>query len=281
MKTTKEPKQKDTRAVSHKASTIFAMIAIPVELILAIIVFKYVMGDPSNFIDNNPANNPLTGNYLGTVYKGGFVVPILMTCFMVVITFALERWWTLKKARGIQSPFKFVKTIKEHITNVNLEAAKKQCDIQKGSIANIVRAGLDKFEEMDKVQGMTAEKKTLAVQKEIEDAEGMEMPMLERNLTILSTLASVGVLLGLFGTVLGMIRAFAALAHAGSPDATALATGISEALINTALGIGTSMLAIVFYNYFTTRIDRIIYTAAEAGQTIIRTFSITHPDKQN
>jgi len=134
---------------------------------------------------------------------------------------------------------------------------------------------------MDKIQGLSVEKKTLAVQKEIEDAEGMEMPMLERNLVILSTSATIGVLLGLFGTVLGMIRAFAGLAHAGAPDAAQLATGISEALVNTALGIATSMLAVVFYNYFTTRIDRIIYTAAEASQTILRTFSITHTEKLN
>jgi biopolymer transport protein ExbB len=198
---------------------------------------------------------------------------------MMTITFAAERLWTLKKARGTENPFKFVKTVKEQITSLNLEAARKQCDIQQGSIANVVKAGLDKYQEMDKVQGMPVEKMTLAVQKEIEDAEGMEMPMLERNLPVLSTCASIGVLLGLLGTVLGMIRAFSALAHAGAPDATALATGISEALINTAFGIGTSMLAIVFYNYFTTRIDRIIYTAAEASQTIIRTFSITHADK--
>jgi len=125
MKTTNEPKKKDTRSASHRASTIFAMIAIPVEFIIAIIIFKFVMGDPSNFIDNNPANNPLTGNYLGTVYKGGFIVPLLMTLLMMVITFAIERWWTLKKARGASSPFKFVNTVKGHITNVNLEAAKK------------------------------------------------------------------------------------------------------------------------------------------------------------
>jgi biopolymer transport protein ExbB len=279
MKTTKEPNKKDTRATAHRISTIFAMVAIPIELIIAIIIFKFVMGDPSNFVDNNPANNPLTGNYLGTVYKGGFIVPILMTLLMMTITFAAERLWTLKKARGTENPFKFVKTVKEQITSLNLEAARKQCDIQQGSIANVVKAGLDKYQEMDKVQGMPVEKMTLAVQKEIEDAEGMEMPMLERNLPVLSTCASIGVLLGLLGTVLGMIRAFSALAHAGAPDATALATGISEALINTAFGIGTSMLAIVFYNYFTTRIDRIIYTAAEASQTIIRTFSITHADK--
>jgi biopolymer transport protein ExbB len=83
----------------------------------------------------------------------------------------------------------------------------------------------------------------------------------------------------LFGTVLGMVKAFAALANAGAPDAVALANGISEALVNTALGIGTSALAIVFYNYFTTRIDHIVYLAAEAGQAIVHTFSFHHSDK--
>jgi len=257
------------------------MIAVPLEFIIALVIFYKVFRDPSYFQDGNPAGTPLPGEYLGTMYKGGPIVPVLMTLFMMVITFTLERMWTLHKARGKESPFKFVKTVKEHITNVNLEAAKKQCDIQQGSIANIIRAGLDKYEEMDRIQGLTVEKKTLAVQKEIEDAEGMEMPMLERNLVILSTSATIGVLLGLFGTVRGMIVAFSALAHSGAPDAVGLAAGISEALINTALGIATSMLAVIFYNYFTTRIDRIIYTAAEASQAIIRTFSITHTDKLN
>jgi len=125
MKTTNAPQKKDTRASSHKASTIFAMVAIPVEFVIALIIFFQVMGAPSNFIDSNPANQPITGNYLGTVYKGGFIVPILMTLFMVVITFTLERLWTLHKARGKQNPFRFVKTIKEQITNLNIEGAKK------------------------------------------------------------------------------------------------------------------------------------------------------------
>jgi biopolymer transport protein ExbB len=279
MKTNKEPKKQDTRSASHKASTIFAFVAIPIEYIVSLIIFYTVFGAPHHFIDNNPANNPVTGDYLGTIYKGGYIVPILMTLFLVIMTFFIERLWTLHKARGKQSPFKFIKTVKEQITSLNIDAAKKSCDLQQGSIANVIKAGLEKYEEMDKLEGLTVEKKTLAVQKEIEEAEGMEMPMLERNLVIFSTIASIAVLLGLFGTVLGMIRAFAALAHSGAPDATALATGISEALINTAFGIGSSTLAICFYNYFTTRIDNLIYVAAEAGQTIIRTFSINHSDK--
>jgi biopolymer transport protein ExbB len=278
MKTT-TPKKKDERSAAHKASTIFAMVAIPIEFIIAIIIFTQVMGNPSNFIDNNPANLPLTGNYLGTIYKGGLVVPVLMTLLLTVITFILERLYTLRKARGNQSPFKFLKSIKDHIANLNIDAAKKECDLQCGSVANVIKAGLDKYVEMDKTEGLEVEKKVLALQKEIEDAEGMEMPMLERNLVILSTAASIGTLLGLFGTVLGMIRAFSALATSGAPDAVGLATGISEALINTALGIGTSMIAIMAYNFFTTKIDHIIYLSAEAGQSILRTFSVTHADK--
>jgi biopolymer transport protein ExbB len=239
-----------------------------------------VFGDPSHFIDNNPANNPLTGDYIGIVYKGGIVVPFLMTLFLVVITFYLERLWTLRKARGKRNPVKFVTDVKEHISKLDIAAAKKECDLQQGTIANVIRAGLEKYEEMDKNTGLSVEKKVLALQKELEDAETIEMPMLEKNLIILSTIASIATLLGLFGTVLGMIRAFSALAYAGAPDAVGLATGISEALINTAGGIGTSMLAIVFYNYFTTRIDHIMYLTAETGQAIVHAFSYHHYDEQ-
>jgi len=276
----KSPKKKDSRPKTSKAATIFAAIIIPVELIISIIVFKVVFGDPSNFIDNNPANNPLTGNLLGTVYKGGVIVPILMTLFLTVITFFLERLFTLNKAKGKRNVTYFLNNLKNDVTTTNIDAAKKECDLQCGSLANIIKAGLEKYEEMDKVAGVEVEKKVLAVQKELDEATGIELPMLEKNLVILATIASIATLLGLFGTVLGMIRAFSALAHAGAPDAIALASGISEALVNTAFGIGTSMLAIIFYNFFTTKIDNIIYLSGEAGSTIVHTFAYTHSDKE-
>ena len=97
--------------------------------------------------------------------------------------------------------------------------------------------------------------------------------MLSKNLSIISTIASTATLIGLLGTVLGMIKAFAAMATAGAPDAVALANGIAEALINTALGVGTSTIAIIMYNYFTTKIDAITYGIDEAGYSIIQGFS--------
>ena len=97
--------------------------------------------------------------------------------------------------------------------------------------------------------------------------------MLEKNLVIIATIASIATLMGLLGTVLGMIRAFSALAATGAPDASALSTGISEALINTAFGIGTSALAIILYNTFTSSIDKLTYRIDEAGFTIAQNFA--------
>jgi biopolymer transport protein ExbB len=89
----------------------------------------------------------------------------------------------------------------------------------------------------------------------------------------MSTIASVSVLVGLIGTVLGMIRAFGALATAGAPDALALATGISEALVNTAFGITGSTLALIFYNYYQTRVDNMTFKIDEAGFSLTQTFA--------
>jgi biopolymer transport protein ExbB len=100
--------------------------------------------------------------------------------------------------------------------------------------------------------------------------------MLEKNLVFLSTIASAATLLGLFGTVMGMIRSFAAMSAAGAPDAGALAAGISEALINTALGISTSFFAILSYNFFTTLIDGITYGIDESGFTLTQSFTATY-----
>ena len=102
----------------------------------------------------------------------------------------------------------------------------------------------------------------------------LELPMLEKNLVFLSTIASVATLLGLLGTVMGMIRSFAALGDSGGGEAASkLSQGISEALYNTALGIGTSAISIIMYNVFTTKIDGITYGIDESGFTLTQSFA--------
>ena len=262
-----------TYSLSESLKSIFAAVVIPLEILLAIVLYVFVLGNPANFQGNDPVNHPLPGNYLGIVYKGGFIVPILISLLMMVLTFGIERIFTISRAKGKGNIKNFVQRIRTLLSANNVGQAIAECDNQKGSVANVVKAGLTKYGELTKVNGIESDKKVLMIQKDIEETTQLEMPMLEKNLVIIATIASIATLLGLLGTVLGMIKAFAALATAGAPDAVALANGISEALINTALGIGTSALAIILYNYFTTKIDALTYGIDEASYSIIQNFT--------
>lgn len=260
-------------SLASNLKSVFAAIIIPVEIILAIVIYIYVLGNPENFQGGDPANHPLPGNYLGIVYKGGFIVPILIALLMIVITFSIERLLTISKAKGRGDIKRFVLKVRSLIKNNNVTQAIQECDRQRGSVANVVKAGLLKYHELADNGGVDEDKKVLLIQKDIEETTQLEMPMLEKNLVIITTIASIATLMGLLGTVLGMIKAFAALATAGAPDAVALANGISEALINTALGIGTSALAIICYNLFTTKIDALTYGIDEISFSIVQNFT--------
>ena len=266
---------KTSNSLADSLKSVFAAVVIPIEILIAIAIYAFILGNAANFQGNDPANHPLPGNYLGIVYKGGFIVPILMSLLMMVLTFGFERILTIGRAKGKGSVKTFVQKIRALLSSNNLGQAIAECDQQKGSVANVVKAGLTKYGELSKNGALETDKKVLMIQKDIEETTQLEMPMLEKNLVIIATIASIATLLGLLGTVLGMIKAFAALATAGAPDAVALANGISEALINTALGIGTSALAIILYNYFTSKIDALTYGIDEASYSIIQNFT-TH-----
>jgi biopolymer transport protein ExbB len=251
-------------------------IVICVAFLVSILAFNFIFGDPGNFQGGDNANQPLANNYFGIIFKGGFIVPILMTLNMVVLTFCVERYIALKKAKGKSSVVNFVKEIQGQIMQGNIKNALEACNKQKGSVANVVFSTLKKYEEVENEKNMAKDQKLVSIQKEVEEATALELPGLEQNLVILATISSVSTLMGLLGTVLGMIRAFAALANAGAPDSVALAAGISEALVNTALGIGTAAIAIIAYNYFTTIIDKLTYAIDEAGFSIVQTYSAKH-----
>jgi biopolymer transport protein ExbB len=256
---------------SSKGSNVFAALTIVICIVIGILIWKFVMGHPSNFENNDPEGHPLPGNYLGMVYKGGFIVPVLMGLLLMSLVFSIERFLVIGKAAGKANVEKFVKNVQTLVAQGKVDEAIAECDAQEGSVANVVRAGLTKYQEVKK-EGFDSEKATETIQKEIEEATSLEMPMLEKNMTIIATLVSIGTLMGLLGTVSGMIKAFSGLAAAGAPDQAALATGISEALINTATGIGTSTLAIISYNLFTSKIDKLTYSIDEAGFAITQAY---------
>jgi biopolymer transport protein ExbB len=249
-------------------------IAVAACVAAGVVIWKFVLGAEGNFQDGAAREKP--AGILGTMYQGGFVVPILMGTFLTLVVFIIERALTIIKAKGKMDGGEFVRKVQFHLANKNLDAAIAECDKQAGSVGNVMRAGLVKYKEMIHATDLDTDQKIAGIQKEIEEATALELPMLEKNLVFLSTIASSATLLGLFGTVLGMIRSFAAMANAGAPDAAALAAGISEALINTALGIGTSFFSILFYNLFTTIIDGVTYSIDESGFTLTQSFASTH-----
>ena len=216
--------------------------------LIAIAIYYFLLGNPANFVNNDPNNHPLPGNFLGTIYKGGIVVPIIQTLLFTVIALSIERYIAIRSAFGNGSLVKFVAEIKNALTDGDMQRARELCDKQGGSIANVVTATLRKYEEMDKDKTLSKDQKILAIQKELDEATALELPMLEQNLPIIATITTLGTLMGLLGTVIGMIRSFAALSSGGGTDSIALSQGISEALINTAFGILTGALAVIAYN---------------------------------
>ena len=247
---------------------------IPVLFVIALLTYMFILGDDSHFIDPPTNHKPKPNDYFGLVHSGGVIVPILMTCLLCVVVFSIERFFTIIKATGSGNLDAFVRKVRSLLDSNNITDAMKECDKQKGSVGNVVKTALAKYSLLTTDGSMDKEQKLAALQKEVEEATSLELPMLEKNLTILSTLATVSTLIALLGTVIGMIKAFSALgAGGGAPDAAALATGISEALINTALGIGTSAISIIAYNYFTSQIDGLTYKIDEIGMSIQQNFA--------
>jgi biopolymer transport protein ExbB len=259
---------------SSGTSAYFATLVIPIAFVVAVLIFMFILGDPSHYKGGDVEHGE--PDMFGTVHRGGLIVPILITYLLLVFIFSIERFIVIGKASGTSNVDAFVKRIQGFLNAGNIDAAVAECDKQKGSVANVIKSGLKKYREMESDATMDNDQKALAIQKDIEEATALEMPMLEQNLTIIATLVSIGTLTGLLGTVRGMIVAFAALATSGAASSTQLANGISEALINTAIGILTSCLSIIMYNIFTSKIDGLTYAIDETGFSIVQTFAASH-----
>ena len=275
---TQQPKPAAKPAATEKKSGgISAGLILIILFVISILIFMFVMGDGSHFEGGTNEGHPLPGDYFGIVYKGGVIVPVLMTCFLTALTFSIERLLTIGKAKGTGDVNAFVRSIQASLDKDDTEAAIAACNKQKGSVGNVTLSAVKKYKQLTGDKSLDKEQKLASLSKEVEEATSLELPMLEKNLTIIATLASVSTLIGLLGTVIGMIKAFSALGNSGgSTDSTALANGISEALVNTALGIGTSAICIIAYNLFTSRIDELTYSIDEIGLSVNQNYATHH-----
>jgi biopolymer transport protein ExbB len=270
---------KATSVQAKKSSNAISWIAPIVCILAGYIIWRYILGASSGFEAPDASGgfwpeHKEPKDALHRIYEGGIIVPLLIGMLLMVIVFSIERFLTIRKAMGNGSISDFIRKVQYHLANRNVDAALSECDKQRGSVANVMKAGLRRYKEMINEGGMDTEQKVISIQKEVEEATALELPMLQKNLVFLSTIISAGTLIALLGTVIGMIKSFSALgAEGGAGAAGDLAVGISEALYNTALGIGTSCLALIMYNIFTTKIDSITYGIDESGFTLTQSFA--------
>ncbi|AZB21009.1 MotA/TolQ/ExbB proton channel family protein [Kaistella haifensis] len=280
----------EEQVVAKKLGGLNPALIIPILIAIGICIYVFVLGNPGNF-KADPRLNGLSSvafsdleskelhpsGFMGIIYMGGVIVPILISFMIIVIVFSIERALVLRKAAGKGNVDNFVLNVRRLLNQNKIDEALEECDRQEGSVGNVVKEGLTTYKALAHDNSMNKEQKMVALNKSIEEATTLEMPMLEKNMMILSTLGTVATLVALLGTVIGMIKAFSALGSGGgTPDSAALSIGISEALVNTALGIGTSAVAIILYNYFTSKIDELTFKIDEIAMSIQQSFAEFH-----
>ena len=213
------------------------------------------------------------GSIAHSVHQGGPLVVVLMAVLLMLLAFVVERFISLYKvAKGKSSVQVFFKNVIQLLNAGDYDGALAACDKQRGTTANVLRAGIERYRQVKDDKGIDTEKRIALTQAAIDEANALEGPLLERNLIAMSTIASIATMIGLLGTTLGMIRAFAATGNVegGVIDAQQLAVGISEALVNTAGGLTSGILGIFFYNFFVNKVDAFNYTTDEATFEIIQ-----------
>jgi biopolymer transport protein ExbB len=247
------------------------------------VVWFFVMGRNLSFVFDTMATvggavrmeeniyNTDNANVLGkggaVVARGGGLVDMLFFLLLLTAFFIVERATLYRVAKGKISHIQLLGIIKERVKDGDYDGAVAACRDQKGVVGRILAAGLEKYKL---IKGQYDAATTRAeVQQSISETNAMESSLLERNLIFIATIASIATMTGLLGTVIGMIRAFAALAAKGRPDPNKLATGISEALINTAGGLTVAIISIVAYNYYLNRIDKFNFSFEESSNELL------------
>ena len=188
----------------------------------------------------------LSGTFIyELIHKGGPLMYPILFCSVLTLGITLERAWSLRRKRIISPAV--LSEITDYLREGSLKECMSLCRETPSPMTDIILAALANYR-----------KGREEIRIAIEDAGRHEVPQLERYLTWLSTISSVAPLLGLLGTVTGMIRVFNVISSQGPGNANALAGGISEALLTTAAGLTVAIPAFVLYNYFINKADKLI-----------------------
>ncbi len=189
-----------------------------------------------------------TIHLIDLIFKGGIMmIPIFLLSLVAVYVF-VERMRTLKQASA--SPDAFMAKIKELVLQGDLSAAKVVCAQSDTPMSRMIEKGLNRIGSSLK-----------NIEASIENVGRIEIYRLEKNLSLLATIAGAAPMLGFLGTVMGMINAFMAIAQEeGAVSPKMLSAGIYEAMITTAAGLVVGVLAYLAYNYLVTRMQKIVHS---------------------
>ena len=201
---------------------------------------------------------------LDLLKPGGIVMFPLLLCSVLALAIIIERFWTLRLSR--LAPKSTVNELWGWIKRKELNAKKLRELKEAAPIGRILAAGLANAKHGREI-----------MKESIQEEASHVVHEMERFLTALGTVAAIAPLLGLLGTVIGMIKVFAQLELEGAGNAAALAGGISEALITTAAGLTVAIPALIFHRYFSRRVDEIV---VDMEQDALRLVEIVHGDRE-
>jgi len=196
------------------------------------------------------------------ILDGGYVMIGLVTLSVLSLAVIIDRWRVFRMAEV--NAFDLRSRVMERLENGELNEAVDACRGSHGPLAAVLLVGLGKYRRLLAHGRSLAEMET-SVSKTMEDYAPGALEVLEKRLNVLALIAAISPLLGMTGTVTGMIRSFNVMAAHGV-KANLVAGGISEALITTAAGLLIAIPSVVFYNIFSKKVDRIV---VEIDETVI------------
>jgi biopolymer transport protein ExbB len=195
--------------------------------------------------------------------KGGFIMIPIGVLSVLGLAVIIEKIITLRQSRVINR--EIVNTIDQIQTQADIPMAMRTCERHNSPFANIIRAGLGEANEPLPV-----------VRQEMEDTGRREVKRLERFMALLETVAAASPLLGLLGTVVGMIEVFAVISVEGVGQTGKLAGGIAQALITTAAGLSIGIPALVLYNFFDARIEGFVVKIDTHSHLLLKRIARLH-----
>ena len=199
------------------------------------------------------------------ILDGGTIMIPLVLLSVLAFAVIIDRMRVFKVAE--QDVMALRKAVSDHLYSGNVDDSIKACEKSSGPVAAVLMVGLQKFRKLLNLKKPMNEIET-SVNKAMGDYAPHVVETLEKRMNLLTMIASVAPLLGMTGTVTGMIASFDSTGSSGM-DAAAVSSGISEALVTTAAGLIVAIPAVIAYNIFVKRVDRIVLDIEESATEIV------------